>query len=324
MGEHTWGWAGGDTQKAPWNNAGLQTQLRTDPSYAQAIASWEEQRSFLRNAVAALGGGRLATDIQTEWNELAPVPFDSDGFIAIANSSAEHQCGPDVTIGFDPSTGGVSVLRLRKDGRSWATPSHQILRPWYQNVDAAYIKQFDLAYGGPRMGGNFGKPGLNLSALNSSARVLTLWQRTGDSNTSFLLRMAMDDAAHAERGAPAALDALLVVPHAPPFAIEVSAQSSSSSPPSLRPACLPLRCRSCDWCQRRCCKKKRATEKCWCWLFVLAGWCWLRNSGAGAGWLWLLVHTKPRWCWLLPVSCHSTRCSGSTRRRATPRRRSGC
>jgi hypothetical protein len=99
---------------------------------------------------------------------------------------------------------------------------HQVLQPWYQNVDLKYIKAFDLAYGGPRMGGNFGKPGLNLTAMNSSARVLTLLQRTGGSNTSFLLRMAMDEAAQSERGAPAALEALVVVPHAPPFAIEVS------------------------------------------------------------------------------------------------------
>jgi|EP01047_Picozoa_sp_COSAG01_P006613 hypothetical protein len=55
---------------------------------------------------------------------------------------------------------------------------HQVLQPWYQNVDLKYIKAFDLAYGGPRMGGNFGKPGLNLTAMNSSARVLTLLQWT--------------------------------------------------------------------------------------------------------------------------------------------------
>ena len=221
VGEHTWGWAGGATQNAPWDNVGLQTQLRTDPSYAKAVASWEEQRSFVRNAVAALGDGRLAADIRAEWAQLVPVSFDSTGFTAV-NSSAVFHCGSDVTIGFDPSTGGVNTLRLGTGRHSWAASSHQILRPWYQNVDAAYIKAFDLAYGGPRMGGNFGKPGLNLTALNSSARVLTLLQRIGGSNTSFLLRMAMADEAHTERGAPAALEVLVVVPHAPPFAIEVS------------------------------------------------------------------------------------------------------
>jgi|EP01047_Picozoa_sp_COSAG01_P006611 hypothetical protein len=221
IGEHTWGWAGGDTQKAPWDNAGLQIQLRTNPSYRQAVASWEEQRSFVLNAVAALGDGQLAADIQAEWAQLAPVAFESTGF-TVVNSSAVFSCGPDVFVGFDPATGGVSTLRLGNGSHSWASPSHQVLQPWYQNVDLKYIKAFDLAYGGPRMGGNFGKPGLNLTAMNSSARVLTLLQRTGGSNTSFLLRMAMDEAAQSERGAPAALEALVVVPHAPPFAIEVS------------------------------------------------------------------------------------------------------
>ena len=234
VGEHTWGWSGGDTQKAPWTNTGLQTQLRTDPSYAQAVASWQEQRSFVTNAVAALGDGQLATDIQSEWTQLTPAPFDSTGF-TVVNSSAVFSCGPDVSIGFDPTTGGVNFLRLGGSNHSWATPGHQVLRPWYQNVNQAYVKAFDLAYGGPRMGGNFGKPGLNLTALNSSARVLALLQRIGDRNTSFLLRMAMDEVAHKQRGAPSVLEALVVVPHVPPFAIEVS---TCLHPPIPSAACL--------------------------------------------------------------------------------------
>ena len=59
------------------------------------------------------------------------------------------------------------------------------------------------------MGGNFGKPGLNLSAMNSSARVLTLQHRTCDTNTSFVVRMAMEEAAHSdEEAAERALPAL--------------------------------------------------------------------------------------------------------------------
>lgn len=197
VGEHTWGWAGGHTQTAPWDNAGLAMKIKDDASYAAAIASWTEQRSFVDNAVAALGEGKLADDIRAEWHALAFAPFDSTGF-AVANASVDFQCG-STAIGFHAATGGVRLLRAGGKGHNWATPQHQLLAPWYQNVDAEYIKSFDFQYGGPTMGGNFGKAGLNLTAMNSTARLVTLLRRVGSHNTSFILKMAMDEAVHQER-----------------------------------------------------------------------------------------------------------------------------
>jgi hypothetical protein len=194
VGEHTWGWAGGHTQTAPWDNAGLAMKIKDDASYAAAIASWTEQRSFVDNAVAALGEGKLADDVRAEWHALAFAPFDSTGF-AVANASVDFQCG-STAIGFHAATGGVRLLRAGGKGHNWATPQHQLLAPWYQNVDAEYIKSFDFQYGGPTMGGNFGKAGLNLTAMNSTARLVTLLRRVGSHNTSFILKMAMDEAVH--------------------------------------------------------------------------------------------------------------------------------
>jgi hypothetical protein len=59
--EHTWGWWGG-TVKDPIANNGsysneyLQEQIKVNKDYVSSIKTWEEQRNFIANAVASLGG----------------------------------------------------------------------------------------------------------------------------------------------------------------------------------------------------------------------------------------------------------------------------
>lgn len=79
------------------------------------------------------------------------------------------------------------------------------------------------------MGGNFGKAGLNLTAMNSTAWLVTLLRRVGShntsfilNNTSFILNMAMDEGGAS--GAPASLEALVVVPHEAPFEMQYTLQ----------------------------------------------------------------------------------------------------
>jgi hypothetical protein len=199
VGEHTWGWNGGDTRNGGWSNADFAVERKSDPQYATAAKTWQEQRAFVPNAVAALGeDSALRRAILAEWGGLVAVSFDEVGF-EVVSALQVFACG-DVWIGFDAATGGISTLH-GPGGTSWASSAEQLAQPWYQNVN--YTQAHDS------------KPGLNLTALNSTAKLIKLQRKVGANDTSFKLTMTMPDHdVHVVRGAPALLEALVVVPHA--------------------------------------------------------------------------------------------------------------
>lgn len=191
-----------------WSNPEFEAAKKLDKQYSTAAKTWQEQRSFVPNAVAALGGGSLQAAIEAEWAELRPERFDEIGFETVAISQ-RFVCGT-TTIGFS-SMGGVEHLK-GPGGTDWATEEHQLVLPWYRNDDVDYYHQFDHDYNG-HDAGNFMKKGLNLTAMNSNATLEKLQRKAGQTNTTFKLTMTMDPKVHVERGAPATLEALVVVPH---------------------------------------------------------------------------------------------------------------
>ena len=205
-GEHTWGWNGGDTREGGWSNADFAADRRSDPQYRTAAQTWQEQRAFVPNAVAALGDGTLKRAILADWSQLRPARFSEAGFETVPASLASRpfSCG-SVTIAFDQATSGIRLL-TGPSGARWATNSSQLAKPWYQNVN--FTQALDR------------KPGLNLTALNSTARLVRLQVKAGEAGgaetlTSFKLTMTMpDNEVHEVRGAPALLEALVEVPHA--------------------------------------------------------------------------------------------------------------
>ena len=147
--------------------------------------------------MAALGDGELKRAILAEWDEMRPGKFNESGFVAVA-ASQQFLCGA-VKIGFDAATGGISVL-TGPGGTNWASPTAQLAQPWYQNVN--FTQALDR------------KPGLNLTALNSTAKLIKLQRKVGAAGTTFKLTMTMpDNDVHVVRGAPALLEALVEVPH---------------------------------------------------------------------------------------------------------------
>ena len=85
---HTWGWNNGDLRTTGWSNADFAQKRKTDKSYQSAAKTWQEQRSFVPNAVDALGSGKLQSAILAEWQELKPVslapspqPVDRSGHL---------------------------------------------------------------------------------------------------------------------------------------------------------------------------------------------------------------------------------------------------
>jgi hypothetical protein len=203
VGEHTWGWNGGDTRAGGWSNAEFAAERKTDAQYSTVVKTWQEQRAFILNAVAALPAGSSLRDaISAEWEQLRPMVFNGTGFERVSASSY-FSCGA-VLIAFDAATGGIRSLR-GPGGTNWASSKAQLAQVWYQNEDVNYTHLPALD----------SKPGLNLSALNSNARITDLRRKVGVAETTFKLTMTMtDNDVHAVRGAPALLEALVQVPHA--------------------------------------------------------------------------------------------------------------
>ena len=92
VGEHTWGWNNGDMRNGPWSNDDFAAKRASDRQFQTAAKTWQEQRSFVLNAVAALKPGALKAAIEAEWAELKPAPFDEMGF-EVVEASQVFACG---------------------------------------------------------------------------------------------------------------------------------------------------------------------------------------------------------------------------------------
>ena len=169
--EHTWGWNDGSLRTPKdYSNKALASKLASDKQYQTAVLTWLEQRSFVPNAVRALGNGSaLGKAIQEEFAAMTPTgSFDNTGFKDAASLSTVIACGSEpasaVHVGFDV-TGAITTLRRggnsggssggssddssgSRDGavHDWASPSNPIARVWYNNMDDAYYKEWNAEY----------------------------------------------------------------------------------------------------------------------------------------------------------------------------------
>ena len=232
--EHTWGWNDGSLRSPKdYGNDALAKSLATDAQYQTAVLTWLEQRSFLPNAVRALGAdSALREQIEQEFEQIAPRPFDATGFEDAPSLDAVITCGGSdasapVSVGFD-GTGAMTTLRRR--GHDWASPTNAIGRLVYNNYDADFFKTYFVDEYNIRPAGNFDKPKLKLPAINANATLTRLQVREdkdekdhggdhagggGGGSTSLLLHLTFPAQPHEERGAPEAADVLITVPHAP-------------------------------------------------------------------------------------------------------------
>lgn len=195
-----------------YNNTYLAHMVATDPEYKSGIQTWVEQRAFVANAVAALtahgGTSKLAADIEAEYAALAPTPFNTTGYVDVANLTRIFQCGA-IQIGF--GTDGAIAVLVGARGHVWADGgAHRLGRLWYNGLDA----EDEAAYLGQYLANwkftNFGKPNLNQTKMDAPATLIRLQYRAGPT-PSFLLTLAFPTQVHALRGAPASVEVLVMV-----------------------------------------------------------------------------------------------------------------
>eukprot|EP00937_MAST-01D_sp_MAST-1D-sp2_P004061 g4061.t1 len=165
-GEHTWGWNGGAVRRKSWSNSALQKSLATDAVFQSAVRTWQEQRAFLRHAVAALpAGAPLRAALVAAFDEVegagARAPWAGaagDGWrdVELRNASAARPvaltggaCGAPggqgqgqaLLLGFG-ADGALTRLRDAARGAEWASPRRPLAALRYQALDNAYITAF--------------------------------------------------------------------------------------------------------------------------------------------------------------------------------------
>lgn len=175
VGEHTWGWNGGDVRTRSWKNAQLQHSLKTDKDFSTSVLTWIEQRNFIKNAVAALPpSSKLAARLAGELPLIEPRgrPFNHDAFMD-EPINASVPCG-GFTIRF-AADGSAHTIRDR-DGIDWAARSHTMFQLHYANPDHTDIKAYSDDYvAGPSIvipgiaAENLVKPNYNLPSLSSGS-----------------------------------------------------------------------------------------------------------------------------------------------------------
>lgn len=140
LGEHTWGWNGGNVRTRSWTNKELQRSLRTDSDFSTSVLTWIEQRNFIKNAVAALPvGSKLAVAVAEALPALEPRGrrFDDTGYSDVA-PSGPVACG-EFTITFAADGSAEHIVSPKG---TWATPGHTMFQLHYANPDHADIKRY--------------------------------------------------------------------------------------------------------------------------------------------------------------------------------------
>jgi len=146
LGEHTWGWNGGDIRRKSWANEELAHSLATDTQFQTAVLTWLEQRSFIHNAVAALPAtSPLAAAVRAEMALVGHEDqhFNATGMKDAPSLNATLSCGR-LRLSFAPD-GSIVQLQDSK-GRAWADKEHALARVWYHNMDIEYFHAYASDY----------------------------------------------------------------------------------------------------------------------------------------------------------------------------------
>eukprot|EP00912_Choanoflagellata_sp_UC4_P001668 UC4_evm5s1059 len=212
VGEHTWGWNGGDIRTKNYDNDELAHAIATDTQFSTAIWTWTEQRAFIQNAIAALNPNNpLKAQIKDELNEIIPKPFDSEGFITVDPSLIFPVGSKDngASIGFDVNTGAINHLITGQGNEPWATSANLLGHLWYHGMDGKYFDDFTKAYNNGRAT-NFNKPGDTLPAISSNMTLTKLQKKDNGDSVSFLLGLTIESMqSHSSRGAPLIAEVLI-------------------------------------------------------------------------------------------------------------------
>jgi len=206
--EHTWG-LDVKTHLNNWTHYAAQDfqAARSQPNFRKMEASWQEQRGYLKDAVAA-----LPPDLQDEAGQrlaqLKPARPDAREYDQIADPARRFQAGL-FTAAFDPQAGCLTILEV--NGSKLAGPENCLGKYWYETFSAAdyahFYRQYNVNKRQTRQWAvpDFTKPGIEPAAQEH--RVFTpqltwIGRRTEAQAERFLLMLAMPEESWRSYGAP--------------------------------------------------------------------------------------------------------------------------
>lgn len=144
--EHTWG-MDEKTHLADYTHYEPQAfrTARQEERFRIFESSWDEQRGYLRDAVAALGDSSLAQEARASLAALAPVRPNLADWARVAESSVPWDTA-HFTLGFDPHYGALTRLVERATGRDWAASGNPMALIQYETFGQAEYDRFYSQY----------------------------------------------------------------------------------------------------------------------------------------------------------------------------------
>ena len=206
--EHTWG-LDVKTHLHDWVNysAASFQSARSGENYRKMEASWEEQRRYLTDAVAALPE-ELKQKALDHLSQIAPHRPEPHGFQTTGDLSQPVQAG-QFTVSFDPQTG--AMLRLERDGVDWAGEKNPLGLFWYETFSDADYQRFFRQYNPNKRVTrswaipDFTKPGIESVAtqhLTFLPHMVWSGRKDLESQSVFLFKFEMPEESWRTFGAP--------------------------------------------------------------------------------------------------------------------------
>jgi len=226
--EHTWG-LDEKTHLADHDNYSQSSfiSVRSDPAFARMARSWDEQRAYVDDAVAALGRSARRDEVESRLSELVPERPDVSNLRRVhdPNPAVETDC---LAVGFDLGLGSVSSLITHERGTVLADAEHPIGLFAWQNYSHEDYERYLSQYVTPGLEWavqDVGRTGLAESgALNVRApiRVTDAWRGFDGSTHTVVLMMTAEPAAPDLYGGPTYLTVAVSIPaHEPEIHFDV-------------------------------------------------------------------------------------------------------
>ena len=220
--EHTWGM---DVKRylADWTHY-LPAQLRSvrqQENFRQIEASWQEQRMYLHDAIAALEPSLEADEARASLKRIAPNPVSKERFQTVQDGSVTFDT-PHFTLAFDTHHGALIRLSQKANGREWAAETNPLALFRYEVFSQAdydrFLEQYiiNLSQNLSWASKDFGKPGIEHLVKEHRSwlpLVSAMYRRQDESGTHLLLEMTMPEESITEYGAARHLTLEVDLPH---------------------------------------------------------------------------------------------------------------
>jgi len=209
VGEHTWG-MDIKSHLHDWTHysADQLAAVRTLSNFKNVEASWQEQRAYIDQALAALTDHPLAGAVREEIALGQPRRPATKGFRRI-NARDAMEVGPfRIRVA---ETGAIVGLEDTTTGRSLASATHPLALLTYEMFSVAdykrYVRQYsrDMDQHETWAIPDMTKPGMKAASgghIKIHPKLLSLWRKTQGHLTTVLLRMALPKPFCAQYGAP--------------------------------------------------------------------------------------------------------------------------